>query len=637
MKSCYFSTLALFTLCCTASAVDVSWIPEHLRPATWTIDPANPGPADTIGFSGPTVWTYSNSCSAEQALGGTPGLAIDTVNRVIELVFNGPPPGVCPAIWMPVSGLEGEFGPLAPGAWVFRGTTPGVVFQVDFVVTGGSLIYVDADAPSPSPNGSSWLRAFRRLQNALAVASAGDEIRVAQGVYRPDQGAGITAGDRAAAFELKAGVSWLGGFAGYGTLHPDARDPDAYGVILNGDLNGNDLWNLLNKEDNSYHVVRAQGNGLMDGFTVVAGQADGAHPFNQGGGLFVSGGDPVVVNCRFQNNTAALGGGISLLNSSTTLVNTEMHGNRALLHGGACYVYSSDLGLTNCLLTGNSAEFVGGSAIYGLGATVDIASCTLAENTVPSAQAVVNFNWGSSPPGLVTVTNSILYNGGDELWSNDPAAIVVKHSNIQGTWPGPGNIDEDPDFVGLGGHSIEGEWFPGDYHLNPTSQLIDAGDQGLRPPDQVDLDADGNITEALPLDLDRNVRVQSAEIDMGAYESALAGPGPDPGPGPGWVAVTTIDITMDVPHFSFPINVTASGARNVQLNFRANLQLGIVPTSPAGGEWSAWLNPDPNPLGPGLESINYEIRGTSVDITQLVAGAQDVKVAELTIYAQRAP
>ena len=56
-------------------------------------------------------------------------------------------------------------------------------------------------------DGSSWNKPFKRLQNALAAAKYGDEICVAQGVYKPDQGRGLTLGDRHATFELKAGVN----------------------------------------------------------------------------------------------------------------------------------------------------------------------------------------------------------------------------------------------------------------------------------------------------------------------------------------------------------------------------------------------------------------------------------------------
>lgn len=48
----------------------------------------------------------------------------------------------------------------------------------------GQIYYVDADAPG-STHETSWEQAFIYLQDALWVAQDGDEIRVAQGVYRP--------------------------------------------------------------------------------------------------------------------------------------------------------------------------------------------------------------------------------------------------------------------------------------------------------------------------------------------------------------------------------------------------------------------------------------------------------------------
>ena len=39
---------------------------------------------------------------------------------------------------------------------------------------------MDADAPGPTHNGTSWASAFTNLQNALLVAGSGDEIWVAE-------------------------------------------------------------------------------------------------------------------------------------------------------------------------------------------------------------------------------------------------------------------------------------------------------------------------------------------------------------------------------------------------------------------------------------------------------------------------
>ena len=52
-------------------------------------------------------------------------------------------------------------------------------------------IYVDDDARTGG-DGTSWAAAYTYLQDALADANAAEkpvDIRVAQGVYKPDQGA----------------------------------------------------------------------------------------------------------------------------------------------------------------------------------------------------------------------------------------------------------------------------------------------------------------------------------------------------------------------------------------------------------------------------------------------------------------
>jgi hypothetical protein len=55
----------------------------------------------------------------------------------------------------------------------------------------GKIIYVDDDAAGAN-DGSSWTDAYEYLQDGLADANSADkpvEIRVAQGIYRPDRSA----------------------------------------------------------------------------------------------------------------------------------------------------------------------------------------------------------------------------------------------------------------------------------------------------------------------------------------------------------------------------------------------------------------------------------------------------------------
>ena len=67
------------------------------------------------------------------------------------------------------------------------------------------IIYVDDNA-SVGGDGVIWATAKKYLQDALADAKSGDEIWVAEGIYKPDQGVGQNWGDRNATFSLKNGV-----------------------------------------------------------------------------------------------------------------------------------------------------------------------------------------------------------------------------------------------------------------------------------------------------------------------------------------------------------------------------------------------------------------------------------------------
>src|SRR5215217_3268393 len=94
-----------------------------------------------------------------------------------------------------------------------------------------STIYVDVASPAVVPDGAAWSSAYRDLRLALNASVAGDEIRVADGTYKPSTGT-----SRSFSFNLKSGVSVLGGYAGYGAGDPNARDVAAYATVLSGDI-----------------------------------------------------------------------------------------------------------------------------------------------------------------------------------------------------------------------------------------------------------------------------------------------------------------------------------------------------------------------------------------------------------------
>lgn len=145
-------------------------------------------------------------------------------------------------------------------------------------VSAQKIIYVDGDAAG-SGDGTSWINAYASLQDALAAAEPNDQVWVASGKYRPDDGTGITPGDRSASFELKSGLRVHGGFLGTESSLSH-RDPLVNPTTLSGDLNADDEG-FSAKEDNSYHVVKAvsvDASGLLDSFTIVGDMQMGARP-----------------------------------------------------------------------------------------------------------------------------------------------------------------------------------------------------------------------------------------------------------------------------------------------------------------------------------------------------------------------
>ena len=618
----------------TAEAESVSWINGTTPLAKWAIQPASPTTSDIITFSGPTN-VYSNSCVGEKNLGGTPQISVDAGSKTVTLWFQGPVPAFCTLIYMPVDGLQGDFGPLEAGDWKFISLSKELSFEVRFTVGGKAVHHVDADAPGPLHDGKTWTTAFLTLQDALAAAASGDEIVVAEGTYKPDRGAAVTPGDREASFELKDGIAVKGGYAGYGQPDPDARDVAARRTVLSGDLNGNDLWRLLNRDDNSYHVVigpLGSPGATLDGFSIENGNANGHFPNDLGGGLYNPGGALTIVNCTFQGNTAAFGGGVLNQNSDITLVNTQLIGNRAFVSGGGLYNWEGSATLHNCRVVGNTADRaaeMGGAAIDNLTANLTVLDSTIADNLSPNGGAISSYSWDWDAGGTIVIANSILYNGGHEISSNNMPAVGITYSDVQGGSAGTGNISAAPLFVAPGGRSIEGEWIDGDYHLQATSPCIDAGSDAKVPADVADLDGDGNVAEQLPLDLDRTTRIQGSRVDMGAYEQLAKKPGPIPG-----IELTFLlsgKQTVLVPDLVFPDTYTGSVKVSISgLNDTWEIHADVKATSAAGGTWTGWAVPDI--LDPPGGTFTVYVKGEGLNLAALPPGSKNVSVAEVDLW-----
>ena len=345
------------------------------------------------------------------------------------------------------------------------------------------VLYVNAAATGAN-DGSSWTDAYTDLQAAIAAAVATDEIWVAAATYEPTATA-----NRALSFALKNGVGIYGGFAGTETQR-DQRDPVANVTLLSGDIGG------TGTSDNSYHVVTVDGSvtlsGVLDGFTITAGQADGTDPDDRGAGMAISGGGPTLANLRFTFNFANnQGGGLRVTLGSPRLTNCSFLFNAvssAGAGGGLKMGAGSNVVCTNCVFRSNSVQnaFVGGGAIESSG-NLTLVNCIVAQNSPSGAHFILGDNHsiqdctfanntayaiGLFQSNANAMNNTIVWgNATGGVFNDGSSSLSVSYSDHQDGAIGAGNINADPGFLAP----------PADLRPGAGSPVVDAGNNAAVP------------------------------------------------------------------------------------------------------------------------------------------------------------
>ena len=338
--------------------------------------------------------------------------------------------------------------------------------------------FVDQHVQGGREDGSSWANAYRRIEQALDKARAGDCVWVARGVYTPPTGK---------SYEMKYdSVEVYGGFGAWESyLHER--------VFASNQT-------IVRRSDNGSSVIVIEGSKGMrwDGFTIEQGQA------TQGGGILNKNGQVTIANCIIRNNRADQGGGIYNGNGGDAVIfNTEISGNTAT-DGAGMYNHSAHPRLTNVTISGNLASNQGGG-LYNDGSNPDVRNTIL---------------WGNRAAKFPNVSNT----GSTPMFSfslieKDRAGWDVALGSDQG-----GNIDGSPVFRKRG-FDESGAMRESDYRLGANSA---AENQGLNRYVYVEKTRDAHLPtlneseyhSGFPYDLSGMNRIIEDRVDIGAYEYA---------------------------------------------------------------------------------------------------------------------
>ena len=332
------------------------------------------------------------------------------------------------------------------------------LFMVCHSVSWSKDYYVDGENGANANSGTTWGTSKKTILSAYSVATDGDRIHVADGIY----GKISVNGEKHVTIVSKngAGSTFIDGESAsrcVGVFFADWSTPDT--------------------------------NTIFSGFTIRNGYREGSgagaygatfnncifinnHATRSGGAAYGS----VLENCLIISNSAANCAGAV---SEGTMRSCEIYSNCATNSGGAFYGGKAE----NCVIAGNSCGRYGGGAYETV-----LLGCTVFANSA---------GLGAGGAYDVVATNSIIWANmmGREVsnWSEGSFGYCVTKPRAVGE----GNVAEDPLLF-----SVEGL----DGRICIGSPCLDAG---------------CNRAVNQKSDIAGNERIQNGTVDIGAYEGVV--------------------------------------------------------------------------------------------------------------------
>ncbi len=350
--------------------------------------------------------------------------------------------------------------------------------------------YVDDDN-CPAPGSGLQADPFCSIQRGIDESVGGDEVLVAPGTYNET----INLNGKAITLRSSDG--------------PDVTTIDATGF-----------------SDTAVRCVSGETRDtVLEGFTITGGYA----VRTLGGGMLIEQSSPTITDCVFRDNRGGIGGGGMCNNNSHPMVSDCIFLRNIVrnppgdAHGGGMYNLNSSPNVTNCVFREN------GSSVWGEGCGM----CNYGDSAPTVTNCTFYANGGGGGGGMLSRSESqpivsnctFVANGLHGMFSANPTNVTncifrgnafqvvapestISYSNIEGGFPGVGNIDADPLFVDAA---------QGDLRLLVKSPCSDAGTNAAVP-EGITTDLAGN-----PRFVDTPYTPDTGNgtppiVDMGAFE-----------------------------------------------------------------------------------------------------------------------
>ncbi|RJP79695.1 MAG: T9SS C-terminal target domain-containing protein [Candidatus Zixiibacteriota bacterium] len=269
-----------------------------------------------------------------------------------------------------------------------------------------------------------------------------------------------------------------------------------------------------------------------------------------GGGIHVLHANPIISNNKVMNNYSYDGAGITLSYDSSLVTCNEIAYNYSTHgSGGLVCATGSCAYVVNNLIHENHAHYQGGGISFGNESNIHpIVRNNTIINNIAQYYPAQGGGIFVSLPHQIEISNCIVYgNIPDQVYCYGSGVPILSYSNIQGGYPGTGNINADPLFVSGPG---------GDYYLSQTaagqiqqSPCVNAGD-----PASPMVDGTTRTDQAPDLGI----------VDMGYHYNTTVPPPPPP---PVDIAMTPLNPPIVIPlhggSFSFNVLLTVTADTSV--------------------------------------------------------------------------